>query len=289
MEAKKTRSGAVLFSVLFILVIASSVYAGSTTTINATDPGKSIEKRVNEVVCTMFNLVVLVAGGIASLMIILSGVKYMSAGDDPAQADDAKKMIGYALTGLVVVAIACPLVDYLVSNTKIVPFEKSCQCFFYSDGGGDGTTTTTLGTTTTSSGGSTSSSGGGTTSSTTTTSTTSTIPPERLLTAENLASCINSKGIFYTDRNCYYCLLQKNLFYAEVGAGVGDGKNVYDNVLTIGANSSNSPCSGGGGVPCWSYPAKSKSETGCKTFPQLREIYECDLVEVPGHSYKTCS
>ena len=278
MKAKKTNYKSVLFSVVFILMLATFIHASTTTTINATAPAKSIEKRVNEVVCTLFNLVMMVAGGIASLMIIIAGIKYTTAGDDPAKADDAKKMIGYALTGLIIVAIACPLIDYLVSNTNIVPFEKSCKCFFYS-GGGNRSTTTTGGTTTTSS-------SGGSTSSTTTSST---IPASKLLTAENLVACINSKGIFYTDQNCHYCIMQKNLFYAEVGPDVGNGKNVYDNVINIDANPDHAPCGGGGLIPCWSYPAKNKSVSGCHSFPDLRDTYECDLIEVPWHTYKTCS
>lgn len=257
---------------------------GTTTTLNVTDPGKAIEKRVNEVVCTLFNLVLMVAGAIAALMIIFAGLKYMGAQDDPSKADNAKKMIGYALTGLILVFIACPLVDLLVTNTKIVPFEQSCKCFVAGGGGGGGGTTTTIGSSTTTTTG-----GGGTTTSTEAATTTSTIPLNKLLTAENLAACINSKGTFYTDHNCHYCVMQKNLFYAEVGADVGNGKNVYDGVLKIDANPANSPCGTGGLIPCWSYPAGGKAEAGCRTFPQLRDIFQCDLIEVPGHAYKTCA
>jgi len=285
-SSKKTRIGISLFFIVSILFSAFSTYAGgsTTTTVNATDPGKAIQKRVNDVVCTLFNLVLMVSGAIAALMIMFAGLNYMKADDDPAKADKAKKMIIYALTGLVLVLIACPLVDIIVTNTKIVPFEQSCKCFVSGGGnGGGGTTTTTgSGTTTTTIG------GGGTTTTTVATTTTSTIPPDKLLTAENLAACINSEGIFYTDHNCHYCIMEKNLFYAEVGADVGNGKNVYDSVIKIDPNAANSPCGGGGLVPCWSYPAGGKTESGCKTFPQLRDIYQCDLKDVPGHSYKPC-
>ena len=124
--------------------------------------------------------------------------------------------------------------------------------------------------------------------STTTSSTTTTIPYAQLLTAENLAACINARGTFYTDHNCHFCVMQKNLFYAETDALVGDGTNVYDNVLNTDVNPASAPCGGGGLIPCWSYPAANKAETGCKTFQQLRDIYSCPLIEVPGHSYKTC-
>jgi hypothetical protein len=250
---------------------------GPTTTYSTIPPEKAIQKRVNEVVCTLFKLVLMVSGAIAALMIMFAGMRYMRAEDDPAKADNAKKMIGYALTGLILVFIACPVVDFLVTNTKIVPFEQSCKCFA-SGGGGGGGATTTIGSGTT-----TTTTGGGTT-------TTSAIPPAKQLTAGNLAACINSKGVFYTDEICKFCIFQKNLFYAEVGADVGDGKNVYNTVLAKAPNPLASPCGGGGLLPCWTYPAKGKTEGGCKTFPQLRTIYECDLIEVPGHSYYTiCS
>lgn len=275
------------YTVLFLIALIASVdyVHASVTTLNATKPEEAIEKRVNEVVCALFNFVLMLSGMIASLVIMVAGVKYMSSEGDPIQAENAKNMVGYALTGLIMAILACPLVDYLVANTNIVPFEESCNCFIYG-GGRNGTTTssTVSGTTTTTNGGGTT-----TTSAATTTTTTTTIPPEKLLTVENLVSCINSKGAFYTDENCHYCVQQKNLFYAEVGADVGDGKTAYDSVLTKG-NPANSPCGTGGGViPCWSYPAQSKKEGGCKTLPALDNIYECGLVEIPGHTYKTCT
>jgi hypothetical protein len=278
---KKYRNGLFVFFILFIIFSACSPCSATTSTSitnSSIDPGKAIQKRVNEVVCTLFNLVLMVASSIASLMILLAGLNYMRSDDDPVKADNAKKMIGYAITGLIIAAMACPVVDYLVANTKIVPFEQSCKCFFSGGGGGRGTTTTTAGTTTTTT------NGGGSTSSTTTTST---IPAARLLTAENLATCINARGLYYTNQICHFCVFQKDVFYAEVGADVGNGKNVYDNILLLAPNPLASPCGGGGLLPCWTYPAKGKMEGGCKTFPQLRDIYECDLIEIPSHSYYT--
>ena len=72
---KKTNYRHALFSVVFIFMLATFIHASTTTTINATAPAKAIEQQVNEVVCSLFNLVMMVAGGIASLMIIIAGIK----------------------------------------------------------------------------------------------------------------------------------------------------------------------------------------------------------------------
>jgi len=120
-----------------LLFGTSTTSSITQTTVNATKLGEEIKKRVNEVVCTLFNFILMISGAIAALMIVLAGLAYMKSGDDPADAERAKKMIVYAITGLVIAVIACPLVDYIVVGTKIVPFEDSCNCFV-SGGGGVG-------------------------------------------------------------------------------------------------------------------------------------------------------
>ena len=133
---------------LFLIFFSAGVLAQGP---DPDDPVTVIMNRINEVVCSLFTLVLYVAGGIAALMIILAGVKYLAA-DNPVDTGKAKKMIVYAATGLVIVFIACPVVDYLVANTKIVPFQKSCSCFSGVPGGPATTTTTQGGFVTTTSG-----------------------------------------------------------------------------------------------------------------------------------------
>ena len=87
-----------------------------------------IIKVVNFNVCLMLNIIWLVAASIAALMIILAGAKYLTA-DDPVDRNRARSRIIYAFTGLVLVFIACPLVDYLVENTDILPTKQTCKCY----------------------------------------------------------------------------------------------------------------------------------------------------------------
>jgi len=115
----------------------------STTTPNpANDPIKDIIKRVNEVVCAFLNILFYISSAIFAMMLILAGFKHLSS-DDPVQVANSKKMTVYALIGLILVVIACPLVDYLIAGSDILPFTKSCNCLVGSGGNPTPTTTTT--------------------------------------------------------------------------------------------------------------------------------------------------
>ncbi|MEA3254710.1 MAG: pilin [Candidatus Altiarchaeota archaeon] len=104
--------------------------ATTTTTVTTTTtlkPTEVIMKRINKVVCDLLTIIWYIAGGITALIIIFAGMKYM-ASDDPQEINKAKSMVAYAVVGLILVIIACPLVNYLVVNTNVTPFEDSCRC-----------------------------------------------------------------------------------------------------------------------------------------------------------------
>lgn len=87
-----------------------------------------IKKTVNTFICMLLNILWMVAGSIAALVLILSGSEYVTAGD-PVKRQKARSRIINALTGLVIVISLCPLVDYLIAGTDITPFEESCKCY----------------------------------------------------------------------------------------------------------------------------------------------------------------
>jgi C1A family cysteine protease len=76
----------------------------------------------------MYSIIMYTSSGIAALVIILAGMEHMTSGNDPAKTDRAKTRIMYAIAGMIIIIIACPLVDYLVTNTKILPFQRACDC-----------------------------------------------------------------------------------------------------------------------------------------------------------------
>jgi hypothetical protein len=117
----------ILFAALFAC-LANAAWANLTlnNTIS-TDPLGDIMNRINDVACIFITLTTYVASGISAIIIIYAGIKYLTS-QDAEQTTNAKNMIIYAIAGLAVILLACPIVDYLVIGTKIVPFEQKCNC-----------------------------------------------------------------------------------------------------------------------------------------------------------------
>lgn len=118
-----------IFLVALFACLANAAWANLTlnNTIS-TDPLGDIMNRINDVVCIFLTLVTYLASGISALIIIYAGLKYMTS-QDAEQTANAKNMIIYAIAGLALILLACPIVDYLIIGTKIVPFEQKCNCF----------------------------------------------------------------------------------------------------------------------------------------------------------------
>lgn len=77
-----------------------------------------IKTAVYTIVMTLYCLVLYVAAAVAALFIILTGVKYMSSDEANSRAESRRRMV-YAIAGLMVIALACPLVNVLLANTNI--------------------------------------------------------------------------------------------------------------------------------------------------------------------------
>ncbi len=66
------------------------------------NPGKTIDDTIASVV----NLLSLVTGVIAVIMIIVGGFRYITSGGASDKVTSAKNTIGYAIIGLIIVALA---------------------------------------------------------------------------------------------------------------------------------------------------------------------------------------
>jgi hypothetical protein len=80
---------------------------GSTCDPNA---GKSVEN----VIAAVIQIFSVIVGFAAVLMIIVGGVKYITAGGDSGAITSAKNTIIYALVGVVIVAFAQVLVHFVI-------------------------------------------------------------------------------------------------------------------------------------------------------------------------------
>lgn len=80
--------------------------------------GATGANQINKVVAFVINLISIVIGIAAVIMIILGGAKFITSGGDPSKVAGAKASVMYAIIGLVIVAAAQLIVHYVLSNTK---------------------------------------------------------------------------------------------------------------------------------------------------------------------------
>jgi hypothetical protein len=153
------RFACVLLAVCLLAILASAQNAPPS--VPAVDPATPLLNQINDVSCILYSIALYCSAGIAALIIMLAGLEYMGSEDDNAKRNRGKTRAIYAVAGLTLIILACPLVDYLVTNTKILPFQRACDCL----GGGVKvtTTTTTIYVTTTTLNGTTTTSGSTTT------------------------------------------------------------------------------------------------------------------------------
>lgn len=78
----------------------------------------------SSMLCNIICVIWYVIAGIASLVLLVSGVEYLAG--DISQRNEAKINIVYAIAGLVVIVIAPYLANYLTGGLGILPF--TCDC-----------------------------------------------------------------------------------------------------------------------------------------------------------------
>jgi len=64
----------------------------------------------------ILNIVFLIIGAFAILMIVLAGLKYITSQGDSAKVTEAKNQILYAVIGLIVAASAALVVNFVLGN-----------------------------------------------------------------------------------------------------------------------------------------------------------------------------
>lgn len=87
----------------------------NTTTGCSSEVSGSGEK-ANKLVATIINVFSWVVGVISVLMIIWGGFKYITSGGDAGGVTGAKNTILYAIVGLVIVALAQVIVQFVLSK-----------------------------------------------------------------------------------------------------------------------------------------------------------------------------
>lgn len=71
---------------------------------------------VNGVITTIIDIFSVVVGVVAVIMIIVAGFKYITSGGDSSKVSSAKTTLIYALVGLVIVALAQFIANFVLTN-----------------------------------------------------------------------------------------------------------------------------------------------------------------------------
>jgi len=98
--------------------IDSNLCAGANLDVNNPDCSKAEEapERVNAIIATVINIFSVVVGVVSVIMIIIGGLKYITSGGDSGNVTGAKNTILYAIIGLVIVALAQVIVNFVLSR-----------------------------------------------------------------------------------------------------------------------------------------------------------------------------
>lgn len=89
--------------------------AGDGTNCDPGNPNEGTQK-IQDIVTTVINIFSVIVGIVAVIMIIWGGFKYITSGGDSGNITSAKNTIIYAIIGLVVVALAQFLVQFVLDK-----------------------------------------------------------------------------------------------------------------------------------------------------------------------------
>lgn len=98
--------------------IAECLDAGAClNTTGANCPNQSLaESRLERIIRTVVNLFSIIVGVVAVVMVIVSGLKYVTSAGDSASVNSAKNTLLYAVVGLIVVALAQIIVRFVLAK-----------------------------------------------------------------------------------------------------------------------------------------------------------------------------
>jgi hypothetical protein len=97
-------------------LIALMVLANLTTIGFAQTTPEDAANCLNRVFCNIARLIFMIAAGLAALIIILAGLRWITAADDPGARNGAKTTIISAIVGLIIIMIAVYIVAIVVNG-----------------------------------------------------------------------------------------------------------------------------------------------------------------------------
>ncbi len=110
--------GVLVFAPSGVAVAQQTTQEAACEAINGTAGCTKKNADLNTLAATIINVLSLVVGVIAIIMIIVAGAKYIASGGEAGKVKQAKDALMYALIGLVVVALAQFMVRVVLAQAK---------------------------------------------------------------------------------------------------------------------------------------------------------------------------
>jgi uncharacterized membrane protein YuzA (DUF378 family) len=120
-----------LMAALMLALVPAGVLAGSayaacssnsqsgTEVLNGiSKAGPCDESGITSTISTAVQILSVVAGIAAVIMVIISGFRYITSGGDSGKVGNAKNSLIYALVGIAIVVLAQFLVHFVINNTS---------------------------------------------------------------------------------------------------------------------------------------------------------------------------
>lgn len=76
---------------------------------------------INNILRVVLNILSFIAGVIAVIMIIISGIKFMTSQGDSGKVSSARNTIIYALIGILIVLLSQAIVQFVLNTATTVP------------------------------------------------------------------------------------------------------------------------------------------------------------------------
>ena len=89
----------------------------TTDPATACEPDQDAITQINKVIRTIINLLSVIVGVVAVIMIVIGGLRYITSGGSDTGVTSAKNTILYAIIGLVIVALSQFIVRFVLSKS----------------------------------------------------------------------------------------------------------------------------------------------------------------------------
>ena len=120
----KVLTAAMCLAMVFTAVslVSLPVYADSRDEAqngaNMANGGGGSNQNLPDIITTIINVMLFIAGALAVIMIIYGGIRYITAHGDEKQVKVAKDTIVYSVTGLIIAILAYALVTFIFNTFK---------------------------------------------------------------------------------------------------------------------------------------------------------------------------